>query len=74
MITLDSCQRGDEFLVADHEPDAPSGHVVALRQREELHRDMFRARDLHYRGRLPAVKHDVHISEIVDHEYVVLPG
>ncbi len=67
-------ERVDEVLVADHEADAPARHVVALRHREELDRDVARAFDLHDRRRLPAVERDVRIREIVHDVDAVLAG
>ena len=40
--------------------------------REELDRDVARARHLHDRRRLPAVEHDVGVREVVHHQDVVL--
>lgn len=74
MITLDARQRADQFRITDHETDAPAGHVVAFRQGEELHRNVFRPRHLHDRRRFPAVIDDIGIGQIVDHQHVVLLG
>src|SRR5262247_795563 len=46
VITLDARQGGDEIAIAYHEADPPAGHVVALRQGEELHGHIFGARHL----------------------------
>src|SRR5207244_20550 len=59
VIALDARQRVHQVLVADHESDAPAGHVVALGHGEEFDGDLARARHLHDRGRLPAVEADV---------------
>ena len=64
-VALDARERADQVAVADHEADAPAGHVVALRQGEELDRDVLRARHLHDRRRLVAVEDDVGIGEVV---------
>src|SRR5258706_1125595 len=56
VVALDARERVDEILVAHHETDAPAGHVVALRHREELDRDIAHALDLHDRRRLPPVE------------------
>ena len=50
-VALESGEGGDEVGVADHEADAPAGHVVALRQGEELDGDVFGAGDFEDGGR-----------------------
>ena len=60
--------------VADHESDAPAGHVVALREGEELDGDVFGAGDLEDAGRLVAVEGDVGVGEVVDEVEAVLAG
>ena len=65
---------GDEHGVADHESDAPAGHVVALRQREELDGDVFCAGDFKHAGRLVAVEGDVGVGEVVDEMEAVFAG
>ena len=67
-------ERRDELRVAHHETHAPAGHVVALGQGEELHRDVLGSRHLHDGRRLPAVEDDVGIGEVVHDEDVVLAG
>ena len=59
-------ERADQLAVADHEADAPAGHVVALREREELDRDVFRAGNLHDRRRAVAVEDEIGVGEIVE--------
>ena len=73
-VALEAGEGGDELLVADHESDAPAGHVVALRQREELDRDIFGAGNLHDAGRLVAVEGDVGVGEVLDEIEAVLAG
>ena len=73
VVALDARQRVHQLLVADHEADAPAGHVVALRHGEELDRHVARARHLHDRRRLVVVEHDVGVGEVVHHQDVVLP-
>src|SRR5262244_338270 len=72
VVALDAGERLHHVGVADHEADAPAGHVVALRHREELDRDFARAGHLQDRRALVTVEHDVGVSEIVRHEDVVL--
>ena len=72
MITLDSRECGDQFLVAYHEADAPAGHVVALAHGEKFHGYVACTRDLHDRRGLPAVKANVGIRQIVHHQDSVL--
>ncbi len=60
--------------VADHEADAPAGHVVALGEGEELDGDVFGAGDLKDAGGLVAVEGDVGVGEIVDEVEAVLAG
>ena len=52
----------DHLRVAAGEPDPPAGHVVALRERRELDRDVAGAGDLEDRGRLVAVEGDVFLD------------
>mmetsp|Transcript_2839 Transcript_2839/g.7339 ORF Transcript_2839/g.7339 Transcript_2839/m.7339 type:complete len:399 (+) Transcript_2839:976-2172(+) len=74
VVALDAGQRGDEVGVADHEADAPAGHVVALAEREELHRHVLGARHLHDgRGHITVVD-DVGIGQVVHDQDVVLLG
>jgi hypothetical protein len=40
VVALDARERRDQVAVADHEADAPAGHVVALAHREELDGDV----------------------------------
>src|SRR5215469_17358234 len=46
-VALDPRQRRNELLITYHEADTPPWHVVALRQCEELYRNILRARDPH---------------------------
>ena len=64
----------DHLAIADREADPPSGHVVAFRKREELDRDVARARHFHDRGRLIAVETEVGVGEIVHHQNLILAG
>ncbi len=65
---------GDELLVADHEADAPAGHVVGLGQREEFDGDVFGAGNFENAGRLVAVEGDVGVSKILNEPEAVLAG
>jgi len=65
-VALDAAQRADQLGTADHEADPPAGHVVALRQREELHGDLFCAGDFEDGGRAVAVEDQVGVGEVVD--------
>ena len=60
------------FLIADHEADAPAGHVVALREGEELDGDVFGAGNFEDAGRLVAVEDEVGVGEVVDEVDAVL--
>src|SRR3569623_215952 len=64
--------RRHQLVVAAHEADAPARHVVALRQCEEFHREILRARHLQYRRRFITVEHDVGIGDVVHDPYAVL--
>ena len=64
-VAFDTAESGHDLGIADHEADAPAGHVVGLRQREELDGDVLRAGDLHDGGRLVTVKGDVGVGEVV---------
>jgi hypothetical protein len=65
-VALDAAERGDELLVADHEADAPAGHVVALGEGEELDGDVLGAGDFEDGGRAVAVEDQVGVGEVVD--------
>ena len=64
----------DQVLVADHETDAPAGHVIALRQREKFDCNFPGPRHLHDRRRLPAIEADVGVGEVVDDIDAMLAG
>ena len=51
-VALEPRQRIDEHRVADHEADAPAGHVVGLGESEELDSDLFRAGHFKHAGGL----------------------
>src|ERR1700691_1163723 len=70
-VRLQPPARRYHLAIADREADAPSRHVVALREREELDADIFRAGHLHHRRRLVAVEAQVRVREILrDHDVV----
>ena len=64
----------DDLLVADAKADAPTRHVVALRQREELDADVLGARHLEKTRRLIAVECQIGIGQIVDDDEAMLLG
>ena len=72
-IGLDTCQRRHQGLVAAHETDPPARHVIALGEREKLHRNFFRTGHLQDRRCLVAVVHDVRVGQIVHYPDVVAP-
>src|SRR6058998_1665053 len=68
-VGLDARQRGDHPGVAADEAEAPAGHVVRLRGREDLDADLARPRHLEERGRLITVEGEVGVGEVVhDHQ------
>src|SRR6266571_5268075 len=72
-IRLDPRERVDHPRISAAEGEAPAGHVVRLRQREELDADVLRAGHLEERGRPVAVEGEVRVGEVVDdHEPVLL--
>ena len=73
-VAFEAGEGVDEDGVADHESDAPAGHVVALRQGEELDGDVFGAGDLEDAGRLVSVEAEVGVGEVVDEVESVLAG
>src|SRR5688500_6137023 len=64
----------DDFFVADTKTNAPSRHIVALRQGEKLHADILRARHLEKARRLVAVESQIGISKIVNDEEAMFLG
>ena len=64
----------NDILVADGEADAPSGHVVALGQREELDADLLGSRHLQKTRRVIAVESQIGVGQIVNNDQVVLLG
>lgn len=65
-VALDATEGGDEFFIADHEADAPTWHVVALGEREELDGDLFGLGNLKDAGSAVAVEDKVGVGEVVD--------
>src|SRR3546814_8908042 len=74
VIAFDAGQSIDQLLVAHHETDSPTGHVVAFAHGEELDGDIARTLDLHDGRRHIAVEGDVGVSQIVNHQNIVLFG
>ncbi len=73
-VALEAREGVDEHRIADHEADAPAGHVVALGQSEELDGDIFCAGNFEDAGRLVAVEAEVGVGEVVDEMEAVLAG
>ena len=55
-----------ELLVSEHESEPPARHAVALREREELHPDLARARLGEKALRPAAVEDEVAVREVVE--------
>ena len=62
----------DRLGVADDRTAAPAGHVVALREREDLDADVERAGRREEAGRDVAVESQLGVRVVVHHENVVL--
>ena len=62
----------DQPLVADRKAHAPAGHVVGLRQRGELHRDVDGARHLQHRRRRIVVEVDLRVGDVRQDDEVEL--
>ena len=73
-VALETREGVDEDRIADHESDAPAGHVVGLGQSEEFDGDFFGAGDFENTGRLVAVEAEVGVGEVVDEIEAVLMG
>ena len=71
-IALDARQSADHARVAEAESNAPSRHVVAFRQRKNLHRDVLGSFDLQNAGRTIAVEPQIGVREIVNHHRSVM--
>src|SRR6185437_12977448 len=71
-ITFEPGESGDQNRVADHESDAPAGHVVALRQSEELDGDFLGAGDLKDARRPVAIEGNVGVGDVVDEVEAIL--
>jgi hypothetical protein len=65
-VAFDAGECADELAVPNHEPYTPARHVVALRESEKFHRDIFRAWDFHDRGRAIAIEDQVGIGEVME--------
>ena len=73
-VGLDARERVDHPRIAADEAHAPSGHVVGLRQREDLDADLLGPRHLEERRRPVAVVAEVRVGEVVHHHEPVLAG
>ena len=71
-IAFNAREGADHAGVPEAEADAPSGHVVTFRERENLDGDIFRAFHLKNAGRSVAVEAEVGVSEIVNHHGAVM--
>ena len=67
VIALMRARAATSSAVADHEADAPAGHVVALLSVKNSDRHVLAPEHLHDGQRLPAVEHDVGIGQVVHH-------
>src|SRR6185312_8031901 len=65
-VALDAAERGYQLRIADHEADAPAGHVVGPREREELDGDVLGAGHFEDRWRAVAVEDEVGVGKVVD--------
>src|SRR5204862_3396875 len=72
VVALDAREGVHQVPVADHEADAPAGHVVALRQGEELDRDVAGTWHLHDGWSFIGIKDYVRVRQVVHDEDVVL--
>ena len=74
-VALDARQGVNDFPIADAKTDAPAGHVVAFRQGEKFHADLFGARHLEKTRRFVTVEGQIGIGKIVhDEEAMLLSG
>ncbi len=64
-VALDPSQRRNQRAVPHHEAHTPTRHVVALREREELDRNILRSGNLEYARRAIAIEHNVGIRQIM---------
>ena len=64
----------DEVGVAHHGPGPPAGHVVGLREREDLDPHLHGARRLEERGRAVAVVRDLGVGVVVHDDQLVTAG
>src|SRR5665811_1087121 len=71
-VALDARQRGDHFRIAKTETHPPAGTVVALGERENLHRHILGALHLENAGRLITIETQVGVGEIVHDERAVV--
>ena len=71
-VGLHDAERADRLGRARRPADPPAGHVVELRRRAELERDVLRARRLQGRGRHVPVERDLAVRGVVQQDQVVL--
>ncbi len=71
-VTLQLRQRPHDLRIAHAKTHPPARHVVAFRQREKLHADLLRLRNLQQTWRLIAVKNQIGVGQIMhDHQLVL---
>src|SRR5438477_6174087 len=73
-VRLDPGQRADHLRVAAHEAQAPAGHVVGLRGREDLDADLLGARHLQERRGTVVIEREVGVREVEDDHQPMLAG
>src|ERR687889_1493595 len=64
----------NDIFIPDGEADPPTRHVVALGKREELNANLLRAGDLQKTRGSIAVEGQIGVSQIMDHDKIVLFG
>src|ERR1700750_2490537 len=64
-ITFETGQGGNQLLVAHHKAHTPPGHVVALREGEELDSDFSSTRNLQNGRSLVSIETDVSVRQIM---------
>src|SRR2546430_13724481 len=73
-LVFDAAEGGPPPGVSTHKSHAPARHVVALREREKLDRDVLRTGNLQHARRTIAVEDDIRVGKIVDDEDPQVPA
>src|SRR5207245_342189 len=73
-VGLDPAEGVDHARIAAHEAHPPAGHVVGLREREDLDPDLLGPRHREEGGRPVAVEGEIGVGEVVNHHELVLFG